>query len=153
MNFTNEDRSRGRDEMEKTINRAARVRRAVSAGRPPKHDTDLQALQGVRVAVSLLKEFREAMQRAGLSPKHAIAKLIFDNPKTGADIVDITPRAIEQEARLADFRTRALAVLFGQYDAEKSLKFFWTRNFVTTPEARTIVNGFVTAEKEAAKAS
>ena len=137
--------------MEKALEKddAARVRRAVRAGRPPKKDMDVQALQGVRLAVSLLKQFREEMQKAGLLPQHAIAKLIFMHPKKGAGIVDITPKAIDENmSRLSDVNAYALAILFGQYDAKKSQKFFWTKNFVNSPEALRVAENFTEAEKK-----
>ena len=149
--------------MEDVINKAGRVRRALK-WKAPKKDQDLQALQGAREAVSLLKQFREEMKNAGLLPGHIRAKLIFHHPKNGGDIVALETREFEQDARskgLGEPDTSALAVLFIQHDVEGypnsrpprpgPLKWVWARPFVTTPKAMKIIDGFVEAEKEAAK--
>jgi hypothetical protein len=92
------------------------------------------------------------MVDSDLKAEHAIAWLVLTHPKTGPERLLITPSRVQERiALLMQPDTLPLGIVFGQYDASESKKYFWSKNFLLDPESRRIVEAARQAgEKDAA---
>lgn len=119
---------------------AAQVRRAFKAGRPQKTDQHLTGIAAVAIATQQLKDLRDLMVKSGLKPEHAVAWLVVTHPKTGPERIFITPARVEERiALLLSPDVQTLGIVFGQYEAAESKKFFWSKHFLTDAESLRIV--------------
>jgi hypothetical protein len=124
---------RGIKKMEKTMSRAARVRRDFQLGRPPRALPEGQAPEPLHPSVlwqratEALTSLRARMTEAGLLAKHAEGLIVYicrEDPDTPQAFLLEPPGTSQEERQRAAFDTFAsadviaLGMLFKQYDAE-----------------------------------
>jgi len=111
--------------MEEHMSPAARVRRGFRLGRPPKvSDELLRPLLAVDKAETLLADFRQRMQTAGLNPEHVDAMIIGVRASNMDEPVFIPVERDKAISALSAPGIGALGCIFRQRDEGKNVDFF-----------------------------
>ena len=134
-------RRKGRESMEKTLNRAALVRRAFKAGRPLKKDAFLHPKVALSRAQEMLGHLRERMTKERLDPNHVDAALVYCFPdKSESNRSHLAPLG-RQDAltRLSQQGALIVGILFKQFDAELKKEFLWPYFFLLGPAAQEVM--------------